>query len=114
MVDALENDAANAASLAGIYGDGGQFTSDIVEVTGLDGVLHVLQISYDGDNAVDEVLTKLDQLNPRHAQVVELRFFGGLKMAEVAEALGVAQRTVESDWTFARAWLRQELEGHVA
>jgi len=59
--------------------------------------------------AVDDALGKLSEVNERHAKVVELRFFGGLKVHEVAEVLGGAARTVESDWTFARAWLRREL-----
>ena len=59
--------------------------------------------------AVDEALTRLATVNERHARVVELRFFGGLKVDEVAEAMNVAKRTVEADWTVARAWLRREL-----
>jgi RNA polymerase sigma-70 factor, ECF subfamily len=59
--------------------------------------------------ALDEALEKLAQLDARQAKVVELRFFGGLSVEEVAEALGVSKRTVEGDWTFARAWLAREL-----
>ena len=59
--------------------------------------------------AVDEALNRLAALNERHARIVELRFFGGLKVEEVAEALAIGRRTVEADWTFARAWLRREL-----
>jgi RNA polymerase sigma factor (TIGR02999 family) len=61
--------------------------------------------------ALDEALERLAQLDPRQAKVVELRFFGGLNVEEVAEALGVSKRTVEGDWTFARAWLSRELRG---
>jgi RNA polymerase sigma-70 factor (ECF subfamily) len=61
--------------------------------------------------AVDAALRKLEALDPREARVVELRFFVGLSMPEVAEALGVSLRTVEGDWTHARAWLRRELGG---
>ena len=46
---------------------------------------------------------------PRKAQVVELRFFGGLSIDETAEALGVSARTVHADWSFARAWLYRAL-----
>jgi RNA polymerase sigma factor (TIGR02999 family) len=60
--------------------------------------------------ALEEALEKLAELHPRQAQVVELRFFGGLEVAEVARALAVSQRTAEGDWTVARAWLRRELE----
>lgn len=52
---------------------------------------------------------KLAKLDPRQAQMVELRFYGGLTVAEVAEVLGVSKRTVESDWAMVRAWLRREL-----
>lgn len=59
--------------------------------------------------AVDEALGKLAQTDPRQAAIVELRFFGGLSVAEVAEVLGVSKRTVEGEWTMVRAWLRREL-----
>ena len=55
--------------------------------------------------AIDEALDAFAAQFPRKARVVELRFFGGLSVDETAEALGVSRRTVESDWTFARAWL---------
>lgn len=58
---------------------------------------------------LDRALGKLQALDERQARVVELRYFGGLTVAEVAEALGVSRRTVEGDWTHARAWLRREL-----
>lgn len=59
--------------------------------------------------AVDAALHKLAAEDPRKAQVVESRFFGGLSVEETAEALGVSVRTVQSDWAFARAWLYREL-----
>jgi len=59
--------------------------------------------------AVDEALKTLEALDSRQARVVELRFFAQMNMDEVALALGVSKRTVESDWTAARAWLRREL-----
>jgi RNA polymerase sigma factor (TIGR02999 family) len=59
--------------------------------------------------ALDEALERLAQLDPRQAKVVELRFFGGMNVEEVAAALQVSKRTVEGDWTFARAWLSREL-----
>jgi RNA polymerase sigma factor (TIGR02999 family) len=61
--------------------------------------------------AIEEALEKLAELDPRQAQIVELRFYGGMTVAEVAEVLGVSKRTVESDWTMLRAWLRRELSG---
>lgn len=59
--------------------------------------------------ALDDALEKLAKLDPRQAQIVELRFFGGLTVQEVAEVLGVSKRTVEAEWTMIRAWLRHEL-----
>jgi RNA polymerase sigma factor (TIGR02999 family) len=59
---------------------------------------------------LDEVLTKLAKADPRAAQVVELRFFGGLSEEEVAEALGVSTITVKRDWKAARAWLISRLQ----
>ncbi len=59
--------------------------------------------------ALDEALTRLADLHPRQAQVVELRFFAGLEIEEVADALGVSTPTVKRDWTAARAWLNREL-----
>lgn len=61
--------------------------------------------------AVDEALEELAARDARKAQVVELRFFGGLSMEEVAQALGVSLRTVHNDWAFARAWLYRSLSG---
>jgi len=59
--------------------------------------------------AIHEALEKLQKLDARQARIVELRFFGGLTVPEVAEVLGVSVRTVENDWTMVRAWLRREL-----
>lgn len=58
---------------------------------------------------LDEALSRLAQLSQRHAQIVELRFFGGLTEEETAELLSVSRRTVQSDWRAARAWLQREL-----
>lgn len=59
--------------------------------------------------ALDEALGRLETLHERQARIVELRFFGGFSVAETAELLGVSDRTVELDWSVARAWLRREL-----
>ena len=64
------------------------------------------------DFNVDELLTlndALDELDPRQRQVVECRFFGGMEESEIAEALGVTERTVRRDWVKARAWLYHAL-----
>jgi len=59
---------------------------------------------------IDEALLRLDQLNPRLRQIVELRFFGGLPQEDVAALLGVSVRTVERDWLKARLFLLRELD----
>ena len=59
---------------------------------------------------VDQALTKLEQLDPRQAEIVELRFFGGLSVEETAAALDLSEKTVKREWAMARALLRGELE----
>lgn len=59
--------------------------------------------------ALDDALTELAQLDARQHRVVELRFFGGLEMAEIARVLGVSKATVELDWRAAKAWLNLQL-----
>lgn len=61
--------------------------------------------------ALDDALTRLATLSARQCRVVELRFFGGLTIAEVAHVLGVGTTTVEDDWHAARVWLAIELGG---
>jgi RNA polymerase sigma-70 factor (ECF subfamily) len=61
--------------------------------------------------ALDAALDRLDQMNRRQRQVVEMRYFGGLSLEETAEALGVSAMTVKRDWRAARAWLKGELRG---
>ena len=60
--------------------------------------------------ALDETLTVLARLNPRQAQIVESRFFGGLDIAETAELLEVSEATVHREWRVAKAWLAAELQ----
>lgn len=59
--------------------------------------------------ALDEALQRLTQIEPREARVVECRFFGGLTIAETADALGVSPMTVKRDWAMAQAWLHREI-----
>src|SRR5215510_16068193 len=58
---------------------------------------------------LEDALTRLEAIDARAAQVVSLRFFSGMSSPEVAEYLQVSVRTVESDWTHAKAWLKREL-----
>lgn len=65
-----------------------------------------------GDDLVqlDEALSALGKVDPRKAQVVEMRFFGGLTLEEAAEALHVSRDTVKRDWKMAKLWLLRELD----
>ena len=58
---------------------------------------------------LDEALKLLEAKDPRASRVIELRFFGGLSVDESAEVLKISPRTVRREWTFARAWLREQL-----
>ncbi len=60
--------------------------------------------------ALDEALNDLATFDKRQAQVVELKYFGGMTLDETADILGVSRETVKRDWQIARAWLRQRLE----
>jgi RNA polymerase sigma factor (TIGR02999 family) len=78
---------------------------------------HLLQAAETGAVPVEdlltleEALTRLEAVDRRAAQVVILRFFAGMSSPEVAQHLGVSVRTVEGDWTHAKAWLKRELAG---
>ncbi|HQY89637.1 MAG TPA: ECF-type sigma factor [Tepidisphaeraceae bacterium] len=73
-------------------------SNDVVDTRDLDLVL-----------SIDECLEKLKAEDERAAEVVQLRFFGGLEMSEIAEALGLSERTVHREWAFARVRLLQLL-----
>jgi len=83
--------------------------ADHVSLTIADGD-PVLDAQLDEILGIDQALSRLDRLNPRLRQIVELRFFGGLPHEEIAELLGVSVRTVERDWLKARLFLLRELE----
>ena len=59
--------------------------------------------------AVHDALTGLAGIDPRKSQIVELRYFGGLSVEEIAELIGLSARTVKREWRWARAWLYREL-----
>ena len=61
---------------------------------------------------LDEALTKLQSIEPRKASLVNLRYFAGLTQQEAAMALGVSTSTADTDWAFAKAWLKVELAGN--
>jgi RNA polymerase sigma-70 factor, ECF subfamily len=59
--------------------------------------------------AIDAALTRLEKIDARQAQVIEMRYFGGLTVEQTAEALEISDATVKREWTLARAWLKREL-----
>lgn len=59
--------------------------------------------------ALDEALIRLKQVEPEAAQVVQLRYFAGLSLPEIARMLGISPRTADRQWAYARAWLHREL-----
>lgn len=59
--------------------------------------------------ALDEVLKKLESIRPRQAEIVKLRFFAGLTVDQAAAATGISTTTADTDWAYARAWLRIEM-----
>lgn len=61
--------------------------------------------------ALDAALESLAQINPRQAEMVVCRFFGGLDIVETAEVLAVSEATIQRDWRAAKAWLARELRG---
>jgi len=64
--------------------------------------------------ALDDALHRLLTFNPQGARIVQYRFFGGMAETEIAEVLGISERTVRRSWTIARAWLRRELDDRPA
>ena len=63
--------------------------------------------------ALDDALNLLSQTDPRKAQVVEMRFFGGMTNDEIAEVLTISRDTVKRDWSFAKLWLAREIRGQI-
>ncbi len=59
--------------------------------------------------ALDEAFSKLELVHPRKAQLVKLRYFGGLTIEQAAQALGIARSTVDADWAYAKSWLKLEI-----
>ncbi|MGH7613438.1 MAG: ECF-type sigma factor [Gemmatimonadales bacterium] len=60
--------------------------------------------------ALDDALQRFEQAAPRQSRVVECRFFGGMSVEDTAAALGMSARSVKRDWSFARAWLRRDMQ----
>ena len=63
---------------------------------------------------LDQAMRKLEAIDQRKCRVVDMRFFGGLKESEIADVLGVTEKTVRRDWQFAKLWLYREMSGAAA
>jgi RNA polymerase sigma factor (sigma-70 family) len=61
--------------------------------------------------ALDEALTRLEQIDAEQARIVELRYFAGLSIEDTADALGMSPATLKRRWALARAWLFREMSG---
>jgi len=89
-----------------------------VTVVGLDMVSSRAEPTVGGNNvdvlALDRALEELASFDPQQCRLVELKFFAGLTIDEMAEALGISPATVEREWVIARAWLYQRLTGPIA
>jgi RNA polymerase sigma factor (TIGR02999 family) len=82
---------------------------DEVQWVTFDESLHQAAVSERGLLALDAALDELALAEPRQAEMIECRFFGGQSVAETAEALGVSEATLARDWRSARAWLAQSM-----
>lgn len=107
LVDHARGHNAAKRGGAGAYAGGGR----VWERVTLDEAIAAGEADATQLLALDEALKRLSEMDARAARVVELRFFGGLTIAEAARVLGVSDSTVEDDWAMARAWLARELSG---
>ncbi len=94
-------DHARAKGTAKREGDAVRVEFEVADVGGAERDIDLL--------ALDEALDRLSAMDPRLAEVVENRYFGGLTTRETAEAMQISTATVEREWVAARAWLRREL-----
>jgi RNA polymerase sigma factor (TIGR02999 family) len=81
------------------------------QAVALDDALGVFTTSTIDVLELNQVLEQLTDLDPQQGRVVELRYFGGLTIEETAEVLGISPATVKREWSIARLWLLQKIEG---
>jgi RNA polymerase sigma factor (TIGR02999 family) len=101
LIDAARRRAAQKRGAAAHRADDAAVDMDQIAAAGSDRAATLC--------ALDDALEALARLDPRRAQVIELRFFGGLSVDETADVLKVSSQTVMRDWKLARAWLMREL-----
>jgi RNA polymerase sigma factor (TIGR02999 family) len=75
----------------------------------LDETLLIREDRLDDALALDQALDKLERVDPRQKQLVEMRFFAGLSIEDIARCLGVSEPTIKREWRSARAWLHREI-----
>ena len=80
-----------------------------VRISGIEEGILLTRMNDEHVLAVEDALQRLEEVCPQQARIVEMRFFGGLTVAQVAAELNVSKRWVEGEWTMIRAWLRAEL-----
>ena len=68
-------------------------------------------LAHDDLPELDEALSRLEEIDRRKAEVVQLRYFGGLTIEETADALGISPAQIKRDWSIAKAWLYRDLRG---
>lgn len=88
---------------------GAQKRGGNAQVLSIDDSIGMAAVSEVAFDELDEALNRLQVLDADQAKIVELRFFGGLTVEEVAEVMGVSTATIEREWRMARAWLHQQL-----
>jgi RNA polymerase sigma factor (TIGR02999 family) len=84
-----------------------------LERVAFDQVTVATQDSDDAIVAIHDALEKLARESPQKAEIVKLRYFGGLEHAEIAELLGISEPTVRRHWAYARSWLYAELKSQM-
>lgn len=89
---------------------GGGVQHVALEPSNLAGELDLSAEQTDTLAALDEALRRFEQVAARQSQVVECRFFGGMSVEDTAAVLGMSARSVKRDWSFARAWLRRDMQ----
>ena len=77
----------------------------------LDDIHAVMEPPKDDVLAVDEVVRKLEAMDERKGQIVNLRYFAGFTAQETAEAMGLSVGTIEREWRFIKVWLQDEIQG---
>jgi RNA polymerase sigma factor (TIGR02999 family) len=88
---------------------GGEIKRDGIEIGEVADVTGAAGEDFDQVIALNDAVTRLESLDSQTAEVVKLRFYAGLTVEQTAEALGIGERTVKREWSFARAWLAKEL-----